>query len=266
MESENTNKPSVGKLFLLTLVIICTSFIVYYAVMSMRGPGRKLEELKKEYAVARSEKKADESKVYNDSSYLRLMKERAFLQSRVLMAGTDSIYLTINLADSSMNLEISGIVVHKARIASFEASRILKEGNENVVLAMLATPLTIASEMGTIRKEPMMIKMAPKDTSEYKPDIMPDTSITEPVFYILDMTNGSRLYVYQDEHEKRSDRIAKFRFDFADRLQTTWTALKSVAVFKVPEYHPYIKIKLSRSDARIIYRAIPKNGQIALYL
>jgi len=34
-----------------------------------------------------------------------------------------------------------------------------------------------------------MIKMAPKDTSEYKPDIMPDTSITEPVNYILEM-NG----------------------------------------------------------------------------
>ena len=118
------------------------------------------------------------------------------------MAQTDSIYLTINLADSSMNLEISGVVVHSAKMRSFKASRYSHNGNENIVYSMLSTPLTIASDLATIRKEPVMIKMAPKDTSEYKPDIMPDTSITEPVNYILEMTNGTRIYVYQEENEK----------------------------------------------------------------
>ena len=31
------------------------------------------------------------------------------------MAATDSIYMTINLADSTVNLEISGVVVHTTR-------------------------------------------------------------------------------------------------------------------------------------------------------
>ena len=53
--------------------------------------------------------------------------------------------------------------------------------------------------------------MAPKDTSEYKPDIMPDTSITEPVNYILEMTNGTRIYVYQEEDEKPSDKNGTFQ-------------------------------------------------------
>ena len=118
------------------------------------------------------------------------------------MAETDSIYLTINLADSSMNLEISGVVVHMAKMSSFKASRILTNGNENIISSMLSTPLTISSDFATIKKEPVMIKMAPKDTSEYKPDIMPDTSITEPVNYILEMTNGTRIFVYQEEDEK----------------------------------------------------------------
>jgi hypothetical protein len=107
--------------------------------------------------------------------------------------------------------------------------------------------------------------MAPKDTSEYKPDVMPDTSITEPVNYILEMDRGIRIYVYQEENMKFSDRINQLSFDLQDRLRDIWSALKRVAVFKIPEYHPFIKIRLPRTDAKIIYRAIPKNGQIAVF-
>ena len=110
-----------------------------------------------------------------------------------------------------------------------------------------------------------MIKMAPKDTSEYKPDIMPDTSITEPVNYILEMTNGTRIYVYQDEKERFGDSMKLFSFDLKDRLRNTWSSLKSVVLFKVPEYHPFIKMRLPRADAKIIYRAIPKYGQVGIY-
>jgi hypothetical protein len=110
-----------------------------------------------------------------------------------------------------------------------------------------------------------MIKMAPKDTSEYKPDIMPDTSIAEPVNYILEMNRGIRIYVYQEEHAKLADRISQFEFDLKDRLRDTWSSLKRVAVFKVPEYHLFIKMRLPRTDAKIIYRSLPKSGQIAVF-
>jgi hypothetical protein len=265
METENANKPPFSRLVFMIFLSICTLFIVYYTAMSLLAPGRKLEEMKKEFAPEPATKKSGDNKVFPDSTYIRLVKERAYLQSKVVMAQTDSIYLTINLADSTMNLEISGVIVHKARIGSYKTSGILT-GNENIVSAMLAAPFTIASALATIKKEPVMIKMAPKDTTEYKPDIMPDTSITEPVNYILEMTNGTRIYVYQIENNKRSERMVQFKFDLNDRLHQTWNALKRVAVFKVPEYHPFIKIKLPRSDAKIIYRAIPKNGQIAVFL
>ncbi len=63
---------------------------------------------------------------------------------------------------------------------------------------MLSSPMTIVNDIATIKKEPLMIKMAPKDTSEFKPDIIPDTSDYEPVNYILEMDNGIRIFVYQD--------------------------------------------------------------------
>ena len=111
-----------------------------------------------------------------------------------------------------------------------------------------------------------MIKMAPKDTSDYKPDIIPDTSGFEPVNYILEMGNGIRIFVYQQEKERKSDVRAQILFDFNDRLQTSWLALKDVIKFRVPEYKLQIKIWLPKSDAKIIYRALPRQGQITVFL
>jgi hypothetical protein len=265
METEKSNKKQFGKVTFLVLTGIISVFIIYYSIMSMISPVRKMEEIKKEFGVKTTDKNGVDQQIIKDSSYLMLLKEKAFLQSRIVMAESDSIYVTLNLADSTANLEISGVVVHKAKMKEVKTSKILLKGNENSILSMLATPFSISHAFATIKKEPVMIKMAPKDTSEYKPDIMPDTSITEPVNYILEMKGGIRIYVYQDENVKLNDRISHFTFDIKDRLRDTWSALKSVAVFKVPEYHPFIKIRLPRTDAKIIYRAIPKNGQIALF-
>jgi len=265
MGNETNNKSPRGKVTFIVLISIISVGIIYFSVMSMISPGRKLEEIKKEFGPKGSEKNEAAQKILMDSEYLKLLKERAFLQARVVLAETDSIYLTINLQDSTANLEICGVVVHRAKMKSVKTSKILVKGDENTILSMLASPFTIEHAFATIKKEPLMIKMAPKDTSEYKPDIMPDTSITEPVNYILEMNRGIRIYIYQEENVKFIDRMSHLRFDIKDRIRDTWSALKRIAVLKVPEYHPYIKMRMPRTDAKIIYRAIPKNGQIAVF-
>ncbi len=237
----------------------------YYAVMSIISPARKLEEIRNEFVVKGTEKNEAAQQILMDADYLKLKKQKAFLQSKVVMAESDSIYLTINLADSTANLEISGVIVHRTKMSRVKISKILQGANDNSVLSMLSVPLTIVSSMATIKKEPVMVKIAPKDTSEYKPDIVPDTSFTEHVNYILELNHGIRLYVYQEENTNFSDKMDQFLFDFKDRLKNTWNSIKSIALFKVPEYHPFIKITLPRTDAKIIYRAIPKNGQIAIF-
>jgi len=265
METENTNRKHRGRIAIILLLSLILIFIVYYSVMSMISPVRKLAEIRNEIGMKTADKNGIEQKILKDTSYLRLLKNRNFLQSRIVMAQTDSIYLTLNLVDSIANLEISGVVVHKAKMSHIETSKILISDHDNSLLSILPSPFIISQSFATIKKEPVMIKMAPKDTSEYKPDIMPDTSITEPVNYMLVMKSGIRIYVYQNENAKFNDRIGQFKFDLNDRLRDTWSALKRVATMKVPEYHPFIKIKLSRTDAKIIYRSIPKNGQIAVF-
>jgi hypothetical protein len=264
METEITNKESRRKVTFIVLISIISVLILYYSIMSMISPVRKLEKIKNEFGNKTTGKSEVNKRILTDSTYIDLLKEKAFLQSRIVMAETDSIYLTINLADSTVNIEISGVVVHRAKMSRVQTSKLLTKGNENIILSMLASPFTISHSYATIKKEPVMIKMAPKDTSEYKPDIMPDTSITEPVNYILEMTGGTRIYVYQEENVKFKDRMSRLNFDIKDRLRDTWRSLKSVAVLKVPDYHPYIKMRLPRTDAKIIFRAIPKNGQVAV--
>lgn len=232
----------------------------------MMSPLKKLISLKEESIVSTGSKNVIDDRIISDSAYLVLLKEKAFLQTRIAMAETDSIYLTINLADSTVNIEISGVVVHAAKMSEIKASKILTRENDNIILSMLSTPFIISNSFATIKKEPVMLKMAPKDTSEYKPDIMPDTSITEPVNYILEMTNGAKIYVYQEDNDKSGFRINQFMFDLMDRLRNTLSSLKDVMVFRVPDYHPYIKLRLPGADAKIIYRAIPKNGQVAVFI
>ena len=57
------------------------------------------------------------------------------------------------------------------------------------------------------------------------------------------MNNGIRIYVYQEENAKFGDRMHQFMFDFKTGLIIHWNSLKSVLTFKVPEYHPYIKMR-----------------------
>ncbi|MGB8491415.1 MAG: hypothetical protein WCE64_10180 [Bacteroidales bacterium] len=262
--SKEENKSNNGNILLKVIGSLIGLFLIYFSIMSVMAPARKLAELKSEYAPKSSA--ADDEKFYSDSAYVSLVKQKAFLQSRVAMAKTDSIYMTLNLADSTANLEISGVTVHSAKITSFRISSIFRQDNNPVILSLLSSPLNIVSDLSTIKKEPLMVKMAPKDTSEYKPDIVPDTTDFEPVNFVFVMDNGIELFVYQDPDTTKGDQRQFFLFDLNDRLKNTWQSLKSVAKFRIPDYHPFIKLRMGKADAKIFYRALPRKGQVAVFL
>jgi hypothetical protein len=254
------------KVILIFIGAFLLVFLVYYCIMNILAPSRKLEEIKTRIGLQQNTENKTDERFFSDSAYISLIKEKAFLQARISMAETDSVYMTLNIADSIAKLEISGVEVHSARISEMKISKILRSGNEYLISSMFSFPMNIVQDFATIKKEPLMIKMAPKDTSEFKPDIIPDTSDYEPVNYILEMDNGVRIFVYQNTDTLTRDKNKLFYFDFNDRIKTAWGSLKSAARFKVPDYHPFIKIKLPKADAKILYRAIPRQGQIAVYM
>ena len=245
-------------------VIIAACFLLYYSIMTMLATGKKYRELEEIYSPAADEKNPVDERILTDSAYLSLLKEKSFLQSRVALAESDSIYLAINLRDSTVNLEINGVSVHQTLISRFAVSRILSSGNNYIILSMLSAPLTVNRNFASIEKEPLMIKLAPKDTSEYEPDIIPDTADYEPVNYIMEMDNGIRLFVYQEEKLKPGDGMRLFLFDLRHRIRFEAARFARIITFRVPEYHPFIKLRIPRSDAKIIFRALPEHGQAAV--
>ncbi len=266
MDNDVKTVKSGNKTLLMIVISLVIAFLVYYCIMSVMGPGKTITGLKSKYGVQKSEENPVDERLFSDSAYVRMLKQKAFLQSKIAMAGTDSVSLSLNLSDSTAILEISGVMVHTSKMKEIRTSRILRSGDVNLITSMLATPGNIIRDFATIKKEPLMIKMAPKDTSEFKPDIIPDTSDYEAVAYVLEMERGLRIFVYQAEEDTASDRRQLKMFDLKDRFRNTWSSIKSVAVFKVPEYRPYVKIRLPKADAKIIYRAIPRKGQVAIYL
>ncbi len=265
MGTENKHNPNFRKSLVITLTSLIVAALVYFSVMCILAPVRKLQEINEKYAFPPDTTNKIDERIYSDSAYLKSLKERSFLQSRIAMAESDSIYVTINIPDSTIDLEICGVVVHSTKIQKMSISNIIKSGNEYIISSMLSKPFSIEKSSSTIPKEPLMIKMAPKDTSEYVPDVVPDTAYHEPVSYVLEMSNGTRIFVYQAEFPHHGDKMHLFKFDMKYRLQNASNAIKRIAVFKVPEYHPFIKIRIPRADAKIIYRAIPVHGQIAVY-
>lgn len=265
METETTNIRPARKYGLITLVIIASAVILYYAVMTLLAPVKEYKSLKDEYGFKQDEKNKVNDSIFKDSTYLALFRETSFLKARNAMAETDSICLAMNLVDSSVTLEISGVTVARTKLIRFSSSKIFHDRTAYFVSSMLSTPLIIQRNIASIPKEPLMIKMAPKDTSEYEPDITPDTADYEPVNYIMEMNNGTVIYVYQEEKLNHGDGFHLFLFDLRYRMNEAWRNIKSVFTFRVPEYHPYIKVRLPRADAKIIYRALPENGQVAVY-
>lgn len=259
IEGKVSKNPKTG---LIILIILIAAALIYYSIMALSAPGKKLKEISEEFVAKQNEKSKVDEAIFSDSTYLNLLKEKAALQSRILMAETDSIYLTINIPDSLVHLEISGVVVHTVKMRDLQISNILLKGNEHIISSMLSEPFTIVNDISSIEKEPLMISMAPKDTSEFQPDIMPDTADYEPVNYIFELNNGMRIYFYQDEKFIGGKGIG---FDLQHRLEGVLATMKSIIHFKVPEYKPFIKIKVPRADAKIIYRALPKHGQISVY-
>jgi hypothetical protein len=264
MENEIKKKSTVIKKGLYFSVSLLILFMIFYTVMALLGTKAKIAAINSEYGYKQPENSKTDENIFSDSAFISLNREKSYYQARVIIAESDSVGLALNLSDSTAILEINGVNVHAAKISEIFISKVLSKADEFSVTSMLAIPLTIGNDYATIMKEPVMIKMAPKDTSEYKPDILPDTARTEAVNYMFDMENGIRLYVYQNVGENDGGVLNFSKFDLNDRFKNFRDNLKSILSFKIPEFHPSIRIRMANDDAKIIFRALPRHGQVAL--
>jgi len=265
MEEEIKQETGKMRMVISAVAVFFLLIVIYYTIMALISPSVRISAINSEFGYIPPENTTIDERIFSDSAFVRLNRDMAFTKARIAMAGTDSICLALNLSDSTAILEINGVEVHRAKLSYLHISKVIKKADEYAVSSMLAVPFTIKEDFSTIKKEPLMIKIAPKDTSEYKPDILPDTARIEAVNYMFEMDNGFRLYVYQQNHEEGGGGLRRYFFDVNDRFKNIAAIFGKILIFRVPEYHPAIRIRMDRADARIIYRALPRHGQIALY-
>lgn len=252
------------KIWIITSAAALGLFLIYYLVMAVSAVTKTVSDFDNAYFASLEQKEDDTINLCAIPGYIDMIRQKAFLNSQVRMAESDSIGLLINVRDSIIQLLIKGLPVRTVAINEYDVSPFFHRANQEAIYSMLSTPLTITGMQATFMKDPVSVKIAPKDTSEVVIGEKPDTTDFEAVFFTLETDRNIRFFFEQQEDTIGADRRARFFFDLKDRTRNASATMKAVVRLQTPPYVPYIKIWIPKAEAKIIYRAIPREGMIVL--
>ncbi len=201
----------------------------------------------------------------HDPSLADLAIEEAFFRNRLMMAKTDSVALAIDLVDSVVTLDIKGVPVRTCRIQSFSTSGALLRARRSPRLAgWLSRPFVLRREWGTIPKAPIKKVDAPKDTVEAeKLAAMTPPPDSGEVAFVLAFTRNLTVKVTQAEKLSGKGHVQKATMEAWHRgvsLLEEFSELRRQGRVSPPLA---VSMKLSRADAKAIYRALPRHAMLA---
>ncbi len=248
------------------VAVVLFIFSIAYLVISLIAVNQTVRE----YAVLASDEPvgavSDTISYCSIPGFTELNRQRAFLAAQLEMAATDSIGLLISVPDSTIRLMIKGVPVRTMKIAGYDIPALLRHADQELLHRTFSTPLTITGMRATFRKDPVRVMVAPRDTSEAAPDIKPATSRFAALFFTLSTDRNLRITFEQHERTGLRVRCARFFFILGERVRDLPPVAAALAGLKMPQYIPTIKIYLPGDEVKVIYRAIPREGEIALTL
>lgn len=250
------------KIFLLTAIAIFALTIVTYSVLKIISVDRMLNSFEKDYANSPSFQKQPIEFSGSDSSSKEIFMQFAYYNALLEASKSDSISLVLDIKDSIASLLIKGVTVHKAHIDKIKISPLFKAVEPKILYNALSSPFIIANQKSSIPKRPLMVKIAPRDTSEYVPDIIPDTTDITPVNFTLETSTGIIIRIF--EMPPSSKTVINLTHFVKEETRAIFRDLPKIVTLKVPEYHPYIYLKMDRKDAKMIYRAIPQKALVVI--
>lgn len=196
-------------------------------------------------------------------AYDELLRRRGVLQGMVEMARGDSVGLLLDLPDSTARLVIKGLTVREVPIRCIELSSFFSCLSWEALYELLSGPFRTETFRSTIPKEPFNIVQAPKDSGYAIPAVQPDTTHSEPVFFLLDTDKEVRFCFYQTEGGW-PDCWVNFVFGWTERYRKVKADLDSLLCGRMPAYRPVVRIGISKADAKVIFRALPVRADIVL--
>ena len=260
-EKSGSGRKTGVKIFIGVLI----AFTLLYLLASFAAPVKKVNQINRAFNDTITPDKLDKSYPNPENPDLfNLYKEKIFLESRLEMAKTGSIGLVVNLKDSVLNIEISGINLRLTDISKYRVNKTFKTINNKAYLGLFSKPFTTNYNWDTFDKEPIVVKKAPKDTIEAaRQASVPDSVRTGPAYVTMKLDYNIQLCLYQ---EKASIWALIYRFFFTSgrRFRQAGQIIRGAVTFKIPEYKPVIKIYVPKDDLVTIYRALAVDTKVVI--
>lgn len=199
------------------------------------------------------------------SQLVRLKREEDFLKAQISLAKTDSIYLLVNLNDSTVKLMVKGVLLSESKIKKFSINNGAKKMPDHFYNSIFNKPLQTISDFSTIQKFPIVVKKAPRDTTDAKlAEKAPEPPKTLDVFYTLELNENISLEIKQLENDSINSPKLIRRYK---RLKTKKALRESIDIYaenNPPFYNYKIELEIPKEDARSIYRALPLKPQVLI--
>jgi len=241
--------------FIILIILICISTGYYYTIFK---PDKS--------TFSENSKPTEDPLLILNNQLIDLEIKKNFWKNKINLADQDQYNIFIDLSDSLISIDISGITAHTAKIFDFEIAdnfKVLRQ-NEKIV-RMFKEPFHLMDEWASIPKNPIRVK----DISgfQWDPDslnFVPTQTDTEHVFVVLKCSRDFSVMISQKEIIEntpsyvKQDKSAMFEsiiekktgsaeIPFSQLLQKNW-----------------IDIQTSRSDVVALFRALTDNSLIVV--
>ncbi len=195
----------------------------------------------------------------------QLLKDKTFLEARIALAGDDSIAMTLDFRDSLVRLETKGVVLRQIKYDDVEVSRFYRALKPLAYAAVFSSPLKITEIEGSIVKEPIQVKKAPRDSTEAAQNVAKlDTGKVEFVEWHLQLDSTFVVSFVQSERSFGMGDWPTIKYRLRRHYQTLKETNRDLIRLRLPVYHPEVTLFIPASEAKSFYRALPPNGKVAL--
>jgi hypothetical protein len=249
------------------IILLIMVSLIGYMTASLIAPVYTLRQLNHGKMIEADPESGSEPVLPEFQETSSLVRQKAYLESRIVMAGSDSIGMVVDLRDSMLSLEINGITIHRAKITDYRVEKFFFALKNKTYTDLFSKPLIVDKEQGTIVKEPVFVQKAPRDTSEAANNLfLPDTIQIRAAFVTFHLGRGVRLSLQEDTRGSFMKKCRKFSHLTGVRTHQTCKNIYAIVRFRVPEYEPAITISLSGKDITSIYRALPGKAMVAILI
>jgi hypothetical protein len=205
--------------------------------------------------------------IADDDSVASLRLQEAYCQATLEQSQSDSIAVIIDLPDSTAVMAVRGCPISASRIMRYglspEFSLIRARGTMS---AWICRPAIVQRAWATIKKIPIKVKRAPKDSIEAgrAADDIPEPLPKQDTYFTLECDRNLTVHVRQQGFPGIAGLFSALGYFARMSIDRGCARMASIACIRTPAAAVNLQLILSRDDATCMYRALPAHASIVL--